>query len=230
VARGFLNLARQVPIVGGVRRKRRNRRIWIAAVATVGLAGGVYAAEEATAPPQESGDELARTIATQKINEGQLARPVPVSEHQVESFTPDQMLNLADKYGKEMKTAGEHAENLRILAYRSRDLIRMTCVDDKLTQIMVVIKLAEPRIASLAGVQGDPLVLRQHFSIVQQAHDRVAELALEAEQCMGDTLSAVSIGRIKEEEPPASDNVFDPTRPPAPTADLDRPAEASPYR
>lgn len=198
-------------------------------MATAGLAGGVYAAEQATLP-EPTGDELARTIASQKITEGQPARPNKVSEHQVESFTPDQMLELADQYGKEMKGAGEHAENLRILAYRSRDLIRMTCVDDKLTQIMVVIKLAEPRIASLAAVQGDKLVLQEHFAIVQQAHDRVAELALEAEQCMGDNLNTVGLGRIKEETPPETDNVFDPTRPPAPTADLDRPAEASPYR
>ena len=201
-------------------------------MATVGLAGGVYAAEQATDPSQPAGDELARTIAAQKASEGQsaeLVRPNKVSEHQVEPFTPDQMLQLADQYGKEMTAASEHAENLRILAYRSRDLIRMTCVDDKLRQITVIIKLVEPRIASLATVQGDKLILQEHFLLVQQARERVAELAAEAEQCMGDNLSAVGLGRLKEETPPAADD-FDPTRPPAPTVDLDRPAEASPYR
>jgi hypothetical protein len=199
-------------------------------VATVGLAGGVYAADQATAPPQPTGDELARTIATQRATDGQLVRPNKVSEHQVEPFTPDQMLGLAEQYGKEMKGASEHVEDLRILAYRSRDLIRMTCVDDKLTQIVVVAKLAEPRIASLSTLQGDKLVLQEHFLLVQQARERVAELAIEAEQCMGDDLSPVGLGRLKEETPPATDNDFDPTRPPAPGVDIERPAEASPYR
>jgi hypothetical protein len=212
-----------------VKRTRRNRQLWIAAVAILGTAGGVYAAEQAAAPPSD-GDELAQTLTTQKINDGQLARKKPVEEHQLEAFTPDQMLELGDRYGKEMKGAGEHAENLRILAYRSRDIIRIACIDDKLTQIMVVIKLAEPRIADLARVQGDRLVLQQHFSIVQQAHARVEELSQEAELCMGDNLNAVTVGNIKEETPAQADNVYDPTRPASPGIDINRPAEASPYR
>ncbi len=55
------------------------------------------------------------------------------------------------------------------------------------------------------------------------------ELATEVEACMGDSLDAVTIGRIKEETP-TTDTIFDPTRPPTPTHDIDRPGEASPYR
>ena len=46
---------------------------------------------------------------------------------------------------------------------------------------------------------------------------------------MGDTLESVTFGRVKEETPSA-DMAFDPTRPPSPTHDLERPGEASPYR
>jgi hypothetical protein len=212
-----------------VRGTRRNRRIWIAALATIGLAGGVYAAEQAAAPGGD-GDELQRTINAQKINEGQSIAHRPPSEHQVEAFTPDQMLELGDRFGKEMKEAGEHVESLRMLAYRSRDLIRMTCIDDKLTQLMVIVKLSEARVADLSRVQGDRLVLQEHFVVVQQARERVAELAREAELCMGDGLSAVTLGGLKDEAPPPTDNVFDPTRPPTPGVDVSRPPEASPYR
>ena len=54
------------------------------------------------------------------------------------------------------------------------------------------------------------------------------ELAAEILVCMGDTLDAVSNSRVREETP--SDSVLDPTRPPAPTRDIERPGEASPYR
>ena len=197
------------------------------AIATVGLAGAVYAADQVTAPPA---DDLESTIQAQRVAEGRLAKPGAPSEHQVESFTPPQMVELAAQYGAEMKQAGEHAENLRIVAYRSRDLIRMTCIDDKLTQIMIVIKKAEPKLQSLSTINPDELVMRQHFTVLQQARARVAELATEMEQCMGDNLAAVYAGRIKEEIPADTENVFDPTRPPTPTRDIDRPPEASPYR
>ena len=164
------------------------------------------------------------------MTEGQLVRPASVSEHQIESFTPEQMLELAGKYDKEMKAASEHAENQRILAYRSRDLIRMTCIDDKLTQMMVVIKLAEPRLRRLGGDQGDLLVMRQHFSIVAAgARSGRPSSRREVDQCMGDNLGTVSAGRIKEEATPETDNVFDPTRPrPRRTTSIDRAKPALP--
>jgi hypothetical protein len=199
------------------------------AIATLGLAGAVYAADKVTAP--EAGpDELKSTIAAQQVAAGQLVKPASVSEHQLEAFTPDQMLELAGNYDKAMKTAAEHAENQRILAYRSRDLIRMTCIDDKLTQMTTVIKLAEPRMRSLANDLGDLLVMREHFLLASQARDRVAELATEVDLCMGDNLGTIPAGHIRGEATPETDNVFDPTRPPAPINDVERPGEASPYR
>jgi hypothetical protein len=213
-----------------VRGKQGRRHGWIlrGAIATVGLAGAVYAADQVTAPPT---DDLESTIAAQRVAEGRSAKPGAPSEHQAESFTPAQMVELAARYGAEMKQSGEHAETLRIVAYRSRDLIRMTCIDDKLTQIMIIINKAEPRVQSLSTVNPDELVMRQHFTVLQQARARVAELAIEMEQCMGDNLAAVPAGRIKEEvQTDDNDNVFDPTRPPTPTRDIERPPEASPYR
>jgi hypothetical protein len=197
------------------------------AIATVGLAGAVYAADQATAPPS---DDLESTIAAQRAATGRLVAPGGTSEHQVESFTGAQMVELAARYGAEMKSAGEHAQNMRVIAYRSRDLIRMTCIDDKLTQIFVILKKAEPRLQSLTTVNPDELVMRQHFTVLQQARARVTELATEMEQCMGDNLAAIPTDRIKEETPADTDNVFDPTRPPIPVRDVDRPPEASPYR
>ena len=138
------------------------------------------------------------------------------------------MIDMAGKYDTESKAAYEHAETTRIATYKSRDIIRMTCIDDKLTQMKEILNVVAPRLLAFPRLVSDDLVMRQHFLVLQQARNRVLELATEIEGCTGDTLDGVSIGRIKEETP--TDAVFDPTRPPTPTRDIDRPGEASPYR
>ena len=203
--------------------------LWIlrGALATCGLAGAVYAADQVTAPP--AADDVGKTITSQRVKEGEPAAPGLDPEHQSEKLTHEQMLDLAAKYDQESKVAYEHGETIRIQAYRSRDIIRMTCIDDKLTQMKEVINVVTPRLLAFPRLQGEDLVMRQHFLVLQQAHKRVLELAAEVDACMGDTLDSVSVGKIREETPP-SDNGYDPTRPPTPVHDIDRPGEASPYR
>src|SRR5690348_12993406 len=110
-------------------------------VALCGLAGGVYAAEEATAPP---GPTLEQTIAQQLVQEGQLAHQSGDTK-ELENYTPDQMMALATKYDQDMRRAVDHAQDVKILAYRTHDIIRMTCIDDKVDQIKQVITLTESR-------------------------------------------------------------------------------------
>ena len=192
---------------------------------TLGLAGAVYAGEQVTAPP----DDLNKTITEQKIREGAVVKSAAEMEHQAEKLSPPEMIAMIGAYDKESKAAYEHAETTRIQAYRSRDIIRMTCIDDKLTQMKEVMNVAAPRVLAFPTLITDELRMRQHFVVLQLARNRVNELAVEIEACMGDTLDAVTFGRVKEETP-SSDTAFDPTRPPAPERDIDRPPEASPYR
>jgi hypothetical protein len=212
-----------------MRGKKAGRFAWIlrGALATLGLAGGVYAAEQATAP---SDDDISKTITNQRIKEGTLVKASPDdAEHQAQKLTSEQMIDLAGKYDSEAKVALEHADDARIVAYRSRDIIRMTCIDDKLTQMKEITLATEPRLLAFPRLKENDLVMRQHFLVLQQARLRVLELSAEVDGCMGDVLDAVSAGRIKEEAP-ATDPVSDPTRPPSPTRDIERPGEASPYR
>ena len=212
-----------------MRRKKTRRTAWMlrGTLATLGLAGAVYAADQATAPPP---DDLAKTITAQKIKEGAVVKPDAADpEHQAAKLTPDQMIDLAGKYDQESKVALEHAESARIAAYRTRDIIRMTCIDDKITQMKEITLKTEPRLLAFPRLKENDLVMRQHFLVLQQARNRVLELAAEVDGCTGDALDAVSMGRIKEETP-ETDSVSDPTRPPTPGHDIDRPGEASPDR
>jgi hypothetical protein len=211
-----------------MRGKKTGRLAWIlrGGLATLGLAGAVYAADQVTAPPA---DDVAKTIAEQRIKEGTLAKPAPEDpEHQLDKLSPEQMLDLAAKYDGEEKEAVEHAENARIVAYRSRDIIRMTCIEDKLAQMKEITIGTGSRLLGLPRLKENDLVMRQHFLVLQQARNRVLELVTEVDGCMGDVLDA-TMGRIKEEKP-TTDPIADPTRPPEPTRDFDRPGEASPYR
>jgi hypothetical protein len=199
-------------------------RIVKVAVTLCGLAGAVYAADQVTAPPQP---DLNRAIATQMVNEGQLANALPNAPAD-SKYTSEQMMILAPKYAAEMETAIEHAQDVRIVAYRSHDIIRMTCIDDKIAQMKTLSNLASPRMLMLRTFKAEPIVMRTEFDVISQVHDRVNALGAEVDACMGDNLDAVSAGRIQEENQPTTD-INDPTRPPLPVQAVERPPEASPY-
>ncbi len=194
-------------------------------VALCGLAGAVYAADQATEPPPKP--DVNQAIIQQLVNEGQLANAAPNAPPD-SAYTTDQMLILAPKYTAEMEGAIEHAQDVRILAYRSRDIIRMTCVDDKIGQMKTLLNLAATPMLMLRTFKAEPVVMRTQFDVISRAHDRVTQLGSEVDACMGDNLSAIQAGQIQEEQG-QEPNVNDPTRPPTPITPIERPPEASPY-
>jgi len=193
-------------------------------VALCGLgAGAVYAADQAAQPPQP---DINQTIVQQMVNEGQVANAAPNAPAD-NPYTVQQMLILAPKYTADMQTAIEHAQDVRVMAYRSHDIIRMTCIDDKVNQMKTLVNMASTPMLMLRTFKDQPIVMREQFDVIGRAHDRVSQLGAEVDACMGDNLEAVSTGKIQEEQEPT--NVNDPTRPPSPTTPIERPPEASPY-
>ncbi len=199
-------------------------RIVRVTVALCGLAGAVYAADEATAPAQP---DLNHTLVTQLVNEGRLANALPNAPADAK-YTSEEMMILAGKYAADMEGAIEHAQDVRIAAYREHDIIRITCIDDKIIQMKTIENLASPRMMMMRTFKAEPIVMRGEFDVISRVHDRVIALAAEVDACMGDNLDSVSAGRIQEENQFQTDN-NDPTRPPMPIQAIDRPPEASPY-
>jgi hypothetical protein len=193
-------------------------------VALCGLAGGVYAAEEATAP---SGPTLEQTIAQQLVAEGQMAHETAATK-EIENYSPEQMMTLAASYDQEMRRAVDHAQDVKILAYRSHDIIRMTCIDDKVDQIKQVITLTESRYLMLRSFKSQLIIMQSQFAIISAAHERVRQLTSEIDACMGENLDAVSMGRINEETLPPANSLNDPTRPQSSITSVERPPAASP--
>ncbi|HEY4394129.1 MAG TPA: hypothetical protein VGP64_08705 [Polyangia bacterium] len=192
-------------------------------VALCGLAGAVYAADQAGQPPKP---DVNQVIAQQLVNEGQIANAAPNGPADT-AYTAEQMEILAPKYAAEMQTAIEHADEVRLMAYRSHDIIRMTCVDDKIAQMKTLARMAQTPMLMLRTFKAEPIVMRTQFDVISRAHDRVSALGAEVDACMGDNLDAVTAGKIQEEEAPTT--IDDPTRPPSPIINVERPPEASPY-
>jgi len=192
-------------------------------VALCGLAGAVYAADQAAEPPKQ---DVNKVIVQQLVSEGQLANSAPNAPAD-NTYTAEQMEILAARYKADMQTAAAHADEVRLTAYRSHDIIRMTCVEDKIAQMRTVATLASTPMLMLRTFKAEPIVMRTQFDVISQVHDRVSALAAEVDTCMGDNLNAVTTGRINEEEAPTT--VEDPFHPAAPFVPVDRPPEASPY-
>jgi hypothetical protein len=208
-------------------RARLRRPLALLAVVGIGLLTALAAAQIAAGPNDP--EALERTIAQQRIQGGVLVGAEPIIEHQEEPHTPGQMLDLSGQYEADMRKALDHGETMRVVAYRSRDIIRMTCIDDRLNQIRTVIRVVEPRFTTIHMVKRDVLTMRGQFSVIHQAWERVRVLTAQIEACLGDTLDLVTGGRIDEEATTPND-VNDPTRPQESSKAVDRPPEASTYQ
>src|SRR5678816_3064390 len=130
-----------------MRAKRTRRGAWIVrgALATLGLAGAVYAADQVTTPPPAATEDVSKEITAQRVKQGELANQ-PDPEHQREKLNPEQMIIVAAKYDTESKVAYEHGETLRIQAYRQREIIRKTCIDETQVIMRQVLNVGAPRL------------------------------------------------------------------------------------
>ena len=156
-------------------------RIVKVAVALCGLAGAVYAADEVTAPPQP---DLNRALATQLVNEGRLANALPNAPADTK-YTSEQMMILAPKYAADMEGSIEHAQDVRIAAYRSHDIIRMTCIDDKIDADEDAREPGFPRMLMMRTFKAEPIVMRVEFDVISQVHDRVTALGCRGRRLHG---------------------------------------------
>jgi hypothetical protein len=200
----------------------RGRAVKLALVGT-GLVTALAGAQMAAKPDDAA---MARTIKQQQVAEGQA--PTPPKETG-KAMTPDEMLAAAVTYEAEMNRAFEHAEAARVSARRSRDIIRMTCVDDKHGQMRQVMVIAKPRFTTIKGLESDEFHMRAQFTIIREGAERMRQLSDELEACTGDSLQGVGDIRLEDEQHGPGGAVTDPTLPANPTLDLARPEQASPY-
>ena len=100
---------------------------------------------------------------------------------------------------------------------------------DKLVQARVNINIAEQSMATLQEsiARADEGERTHEFTRLTIVNQKVLVLGAEAENCIGEDLSFVGATRVDVEVDPNIPQ-YDPTQPPAPVIDINRPGEASP--
>jgi flagellar hook-basal body complex protein FliE len=154
---------------------------------------------------------------------------VDISVKQRPTLTPEEMVNQAKDYGRNMNEALKRVQTLQEQAKREKDIIRLNCVTDKVVQVRVNISIAEQSMAALqeAVTRADEGERTHEFTRLTIVNQKVQVLGAEAENCIGEDLSFVGATRIDVEVDPNIPQ-YDPTLPPAPGIDIERPGEASP--
>lgn len=152
-----------------------------------------------------------------------------VSVKQRPMLTADEMLAQSREYAKSMNDTLKRIQVLQDQAKRDKDIIRLNCVTDKVVQVRVNISIAEQSMAALqeAVTRADEGERTHEFTRLTIVNQKVLVLGAEAENCIGEDLSFVGATRVDVEIDPNIPQ-YDPTQPPAPGIDIERPGEASP--
>ena len=143
-------------------------------------------------------------------------------------LTPDEMVNQAREYFKSMNEVQKRIQVLQEQSKKQKDIIRLNCVTDKLVQVKVNINIGEQSMASLQEniARVDEGGRTHEFTRLTIVNQKVQVLGAEAENCIGEDLSFVGATRVDVDVDP-NIPVSDPTQPPAPGIDIERPGEAS---
>ena len=152
-----------------------------------------------------------------------------IAVKQRSNLTPQEMVKAGKDYFKNMNDTVKRITDLQNQSKRQKDIIRLNCVTDKVVQVRVNINIADQSMASLqeAVTRADEGGRTHEFTRLTIINQKVAVLGAEAENCIGEDLSFVGATRVDVELDPNIPQ-YDPTQPPAPGIDIERPGEASP--
>ena len=106
---------------------------------------------------------------------------------EIERMNPRQLSERAEGYVSEMRQMLEQVSRMLEEARREKDVVKLNCVNEKLTHLRGLVRVAEEGQATMqtAIVAQDMDEARHEFTKIVVAHDRVRQLRAEAEQCVG---------------------------------------------
>ncbi|MDB4967921.1 MAG: hypothetical protein JWN44_3610, partial [Myxococcales bacterium] len=130
------------------------------------------------------------------------------------TLTPAETLAQSKDYYKKMVDTQRRIQSLYTKAKKDKDVVKLNCVSDKLTQVKGHMTVADQSMTSLnldIARNDDPA--RQHqFTRVTILYQKVVTLGTEAEQCIGEDVSYVGATRVDVEIDPSIPPT-DPTEP-----------------
>ena len=138
-----------------------------------------------------------------------LAAPGPTN------LSPAQMKQEADKYLPQMEMTATTVRRQLEEARAARDVAKVQCLNDKLTQLDVAIRTARDRHAAftVAVDRGDLDRARHEFTVLQVLSERAKELGAEANQCIGEETGFVGESQLTVDIDPMPDPAAYPESP-----------------
>ena len=146
------------------------------------------------------------------------------------TLSPQEMLAQARDYYKKMAEAQRRVLQLQGKAKKDKDMVKLNCVNDKLTQLKGHMTVTDQSMTSLSAdiAKGDDAARQHEFTRITILFQKVVTLGTEAEQCIGEDVSFVGATQVDVEVDP-SIPAGDPTEPALPVPDVQRPPDASPF-
>jgi hypothetical protein len=115
-------------------------------------------------------------------------------------------------------------------ARATKDVVKLNCVNEKLTQVKGLLRISEQSDVALqeAVVKKDSTAAEHEYSKVSIARTKVDQLRNESEQCIGQLAFRTDENLTVEVEVAGGLPTEDPTNPPRPEPPTNRPPPASP--
>jgi len=141
------------------------------------------------------GGVRAGVARAQTAPQSQQPQPV-VGSRTTQQLTPQQQMRSASRTVEEMQVVRRTVSQMLDRANQERDIIKVNCLNDKLTQIDVAIRSAREHVDLLqtaVSVSNDNQ--RNHeYSLVLIYQQRVRALDVEARQCVGEEAAGFGEG------------------------------------
>ena len=151
---------------------------------------------------------------------------------QAASLSDSEKISKSSSYLKDMKNSMRHVLMLLKEAREEKDVIRVNCINEKLTNIKGLIRISEQADMTLqeAQAKGEKDTATHEFHKISISHQKIKILRTEAEQCVGEL--AFAVGKTEVEVEVDKDQVpeDDPTNVKLPDTPIIRPPAASPYQ
>lgn len=106
------------------------------------------------------------------------------------AVAPGDQASLADQYVAKMSASSARVRHMLDEARRQKDVVKTTCLSDKLAQIEVALRSAKERSSALKSAisRGDTDLRNHEFSVMNVLRQRAEQLDAEANQCIGEEL------------------------------------------
>jgi len=142
---------------------------------------------------------------------------------------PETVAQSKDYY-KKMQETQRRVQMLQSKAKKDKDMVKLNCVNDKLTQLNGHMIVGDQAMSTLQlDIAKHDDTARQHeFTRITILYQKVITLGTEAEQCIGEDVSYVGATTTEVEIDPSIPQT-DPTQPELPVPIVQRPPEASPF-